>query len=275
MPILSGKKITLSLLLFLGLAAASFLAGRSAILLAPSARAAPPGQIPIYTPTPGPDGRIIYIVKPNDTLLGISLLTGVTVEQLRGLNNLTSDTIFEGQELLLGFAGPAEVTVTSGPTPTPTRLLPTPTPRPGRGSLCILLFNDLNGDSIRQEDEPSIPDGAISFSNSSGTVSEAQATVPGLEPQCFPDLPEGNFTISVAVPEGYNPTTTTSYDLALKSGDETYINFGAQANTQNQAQIAVLPAEEGRRSPILGILGVLFLLGGAGVAIFAARLIRR
>jgi len=68
------------------------------------------------------------------------------VDKLRALNNLTSDTIFEGQKLLLGLAGPAEVTPTAGPTPTPTPVLPTPSPRPGQGTLCILLFNDINGD---------------------------------------------------------------------------------------------------------------------------------
>ena len=78
-------------------------------------KAVPERQIPIYTPTPGPDGRIIYIVKPNDTLLGISLITGVSLDQLRGLNNLTSDTIYEGQTLILGLGGPVEVTPTPGP----------------------------------------------------------------------------------------------------------------------------------------------------------------
>jgi LysM repeat protein len=238
------------------------------------AHAAPDGQIPIYTPTPEPDGRIIWVVKPNDTLLGISLITGVPVDQLRALNNLTSDTIFEGQKLLIGMGGPAEVTPTPGPTPTPTEALPTPSPQPGTGILCILLFNDLSGDSIRQESEPSIPDGAISFGNQVGTVSKTIPSGAGSEHQCFEALPEGEYTVSVAVPEGYNPTTETSYQLKLSANDQIYINFGAQANTQTQAEAPVIPAEENQRSPLLGILGGLFLLIGIGVAIFAARMLR-
>jgi len=236
--------------------------------------AAPAAQIPIYTPTPGPDGRIIYIVQANDTLLGISLLTGVTIEKLRGLNNMSGDTIFEGQELLLGMGGPTEVTPTAGPTPTPTPILPTPSPKPGQGTLCILLFNDINGDSIRQEDEASIPDGAISFGNSAGSVSESASTGLGLDPLCFEQLPEGDYTISVAVPEGYNPTSQNSYELALNAGDITYVNFGAQANTQTLAEAPAIPAPEGGRSPLLGIIGALFLLIGAGVAVLAARTLR-
>jgi len=192
--------------------------------------AAPGAQLPIYTPTPGADGRIIYIVQANDTLMSISLLTGVPVNELKGLNNLLTDTIFEGQELLLGLAGPEEVTPTFGPTPTPTTILPTPTQKPGKGNLCILLFNDLNGDSIRQEDEPSIPGGAISFGNRDSTISETVDTVSGLDPQCFEEIPEGDYSITVAVPDGYNPTTITSFELKLNAGDETYLNFGAQAN---------------------------------------------
>jgi LysM repeat protein len=238
------------------------------------AQAAPARQIPIYTPTPGPDGRIIYTVKANDTLLGISLLTGVPVDQLRALNNLTSDTIYEGQKLLLGMGGPAEVTVAPGPTATATPILPTPSPKPGQGSLCIILFNDLNGDSIRQESEPSIPDGAISFGNRSGSVSEAVNTVASTEHQCFKDLPEGDYTITVGVPEGYNSTTETSYELQLGAGEETYLNFGAQANTQTLAEAPAIPAPDGGRSPLLGIIGGLFLAAGIGVAILAGRMLR-
>jgi LysM repeat protein len=263
-----------------GLVAAVLLAvfwsvtGQSILSPASSALAAPPAQVPIYTPTPGPDGRIIYIVKPNDTLLGISLITKIPLEKLRSMNNLNGDLIFEGQKLLLGLAGPAEVTVTAGPSATPTAVLPTPSPKPGKGTLCIILFEDLNGNSIRDGSEPSIPGGAISFSNRSGSVSKSATTGIGVDPQCFTELPEGDYTVSVAVPEGYNPTTDNSYELTLKSGDETYLNFGAQENSQLLAEQPAIPAAEGKRSPLLGIVGGLFLAAGLGVAIFAGRLLR-
>lgn len=250
------------------------LSGGSMLLSVKFAQAAPAAQVPIYTPTPLPDGRIIYIVKANDTLLSISLISGVSVEEIRELNNLAGDTIFEGQELLLGLAGPPEITPTSGPTPTETPPLPTPSPKPGKGTLCILLFNDLNGDSIRQEDEPSIPDGAVSISNSSGSVSEAYTTGTSLEHDCFEELPEEEYTVSVAVPEGYNSTTESSNLLVLKSGNQIYINFGAQANTETQAQDQIIPEDPNQKSPLLGIIGGLFLLAGLVVAVFAGRYLR-
>jgi LysM domain/SdrD B-like domain len=231
-------------------------------------------QVAISTPTPGPDGKIIWIVKSNDTLLSISLITGVPVDTLRQLNNLTGDTIIVGQKLIIGLAGPALVTPTLGPSPTPTPILPTPSPKPGSGSLCIILFNDVNGDSLRQESEASIPGGAISINNRIGSVSLTADSDTGTEHKCFKELPEGEYTISVAVPQGYNATTNNTYVVTLRAGDETYIDFGAQANSQTLAEAPLLPAQTGQKSPLLGIVGVLFLLAGVGVAIFAARLLR-
>jgi hypothetical protein len=235
--------------------------------------AAPVLQLtPFPTPTPGPDGRILYKVQPGDTLLRISLIAGVPLEELRGLNNLTGDNIVVGDELLLGLGGPSVVTPTPGPSPTPTPVLPTPSPKPGFGIICVILYNDRNGDAIRQEDEPSIPGGAISVSNRSGSVSLTAETAAGADPHCFPDVPEGEFSITIGVPEGYNPTTATNYILDLDAGDETSLGFGAQANTTTDVQSPA--ASEGGRSPLLGILGALFLLAGVGLAVFGTRLLR-
>jgi len=227
---------------------------------------------PFPTPTPGPDGRIIYIVQPNDTLLRISLIAGVSVDELRGLNNLTGDNIVAGQELLLGLGGPFQATPTPGPSPTPTAILPTPSPEPGTGNLCVLLFDDRNGDAIRQEEEPSVPGGAINVSNRSGSVAKTATTRDGSEPECFQQLGEGEYTVTVALPEGYNPTTVTNFVLALKAGDETFLNFGAQMNTETAVE-APAPAGGGK-SPLLGIIGGVFLLAGIGLAVFAGRLLK-
>ena len=128
--------------LFLVMAAGALFGSAFATGWFEPALAAPNEQIPIYTPTPGPDGRIVWVVKANDTLLSISIISGLSVEEIKALNNLTSDTIFEGQQIVLGLGGPEEATATPGPTPTPTRPLPTPTPKPGFGNICIILFND-------------------------------------------------------------------------------------------------------------------------------------
>jgi len=236
-------------------------------------RAAFPAQLtPFPTPTPGPDGRIIYIVQPGDTLIRISLISGVPIEELRGLNKLTGDNIIVGQELLLGLGGPVIQTPTPGPSPTPTPELPTPTPLPGTGIICVLLYEDLNGDALRQESENAIPSGAISLAERSGKASFTAESRSGSDPVCFNDLPEGEYTISVAIPDGYNPTTINTINIKLSAGDETYLDFGAQKNSQSLAE----EPTPGRSSssPLLGIVGVVFLLAGILLGLFGTRILR-
>lgn len=245
-------------------------------------QAAPSAQLTVFpTPTPGPDGRIIYIVQPNDTLWRISAITGVSIDELRALNNLGADTpIHEGDKLLIGLAGPAEMTATPGPSPTATSSLPSPTPAPGWGSVCVLLYEDLNGDSLRQETEPSLPGGAISIGNRLGSVSLTSETPSGgisdkinptpqdLGYTCFDKLAEGEYNVTVGIPAGYNPTTVLNRTVVLQAGFTTLMAFGAQANTETAAETAIIP-QTPRKSPILGIAGGLLLLVGVGLGIYA------
>ena len=229
----------------------------------------------IPTPTPGPDGRIIYIVQAGDSLWSIAARFGFDtnekLNELRSLNKYGDNPIIKpGDTVLLGFAGPAAPSVTPGPTSTPASLLPTPSPKPGWGNLCILLYNDINGDSIREEDEPTIPKGEFSVTDQLGQVSKTATTESGTDPICFDQLPEGTYNVTVAIPEGYNATTGMHQSIDLRAGDVTQLNFGAQADTQTQVD-APTPQGNGK-SPILAIAGALLLIVGVSLALFAGRL---
>lgn len=251
-------------------------------------QAAPQAQWTVFpTPTPGADGKIIYIVQKDETLWRISVITGVSIDTLRELNHLGPDQYpLEGQKLLIGYAGPSGNAPTAGPLPTLPVLTPSPTASPGWGILCVLLYNDENGDSMREETEPSIPDGEISVSNRLGTVSLTAQTLSGgtgvtkLNPTpqdygytCFDQLTQGEYLISVAAPEGYNRTTALNTTLNLEAGQTSQIAFGAQANSELEAQTAIIP-ESPHKSPIMGIVGGLLLLVGVGLGVYAT-LLRR
>ena len=76
------------------------------------------------TPTPGPDGRIVYIVQEGQNCSQIATLAGIPLSQLRSLNQLDEAcTLRVGRQLVLGLSVPA------GSTPTPTGAAPTATPR--------------------------------------------------------------------------------------------------------------------------------------------------
>ncbi len=230
------------------------------------------------TPTPGPDGRIIYIVKAGETCISISLLTGVPVDYLRTTNRLDENcTLREGQELVIGVGGPPGATPTTGPEPTPTVGEPTPTPVSGTAQVCVLLYDDVNGDGLRQETEVGIADGAVSVASANGTYSQSKPTVSLLDADtgepvrtCFTDMPPGRYTISAAVPDAFSPTTVLTYTLEVRAGETSYVGFGAQLRNQDE----VAPQEQGG-SPILGIVGVILLLIGIGIALYAWRTFKR
>ena len=91
----------------------------------------------VVTSTASADGMIYHTVLSGQTLFYIALAYGVTVDYLKELNNLTSDSIMAGQQLKIMAAPTATVTPTrtatlTYPTRTPTLkpTLATPTPMP-------------------------------------------------------------------------------------------------------------------------------------------------
>jgi hypothetical protein len=238
------------------------------------ANAAPVSQF--VTATPGPDGRILYTVVAADSCLQIALLHGITVQQLRQFNpRLDPDcTLVIGQQLVVGLAS------ASGPTAGPAPTLPSPTvtatPVSGTTEVCVLLFEDQNGDALRQETELGIEGGAVSLTNLNGSYSETQNTSSAVDPDtlepvrsCFIDVPGGEYNVSMAVPDEYNPTMLLSYNLTVKAGDRASVDFGAQSKTITVNEPT--DPQETDRSSILGIFGFLLLLGGAGLGYYAYR----
>src|SRR5690348_13235394 len=105
------------------------------------ANAAPTLQQQFFTATPGPDGRIIYVVQPADSCSRVAILHNISVEQLRQLNAKLDEncTLIEGQELLIGIVS-LEGSPTAGPSPTPAAPTASPTPFTGTTEICVLLF---------------------------------------------------------------------------------------------------------------------------------------
>jgi hypothetical protein len=228
-------------------------------------------QVYYFTPTAQPDGRILYTIKAGDTCISIALLNNITEDQLRLLNDLTGDACLflrEGSQLIIGVL---EEQPTLGPQATATSILPSPTPFNGTGELCVMLFNDVNGNALIDDAvaEPPLSGGAISVTDRDGKVSLTDKTN-NTEEVCFLDLAEGEYTISIAVPEGYNPTMRTNVTLKITAGDITAVDFGAQISLAGEN----LPTENNakQRSPLLGIMGGLVLLFGVGFGVYALRL---
>ena len=243
------------------------------IPVAPVVSAAPNAQF--VTATPGPDGRILYTVVDGDNCSIVAFNHGITVPQLRALNTRLDEncTLTVGQQVVVGLAQPEGPT--AGPAPTLPPATVTATPVSGTTEVCVLLFDDMNGDALRQETEFGIEGGAVSLTNLNGSYSETQNTTAAIDPDllepvrsCFIDVPQGEYNVSIAVPDTYNPTMLLSYTLTVRAGDRASIDFGAQSKT---ITVSETTDTQGGRSSMLGIFGLLLLLSGAGLGYYAYR----
>ncbi len=239
----------------------------------PSVRLQP---TPFPTPTPGPDGRIIYRVQEGDSLWRIAAIAGLSLEELMAMNGIQpGDFISPGMELELGIGGPAIPTpaqpdlqaTTAGPSPTPTPLV-------GTAEICVLLFQDENGNGRLEETELALEDGQISVVDITGSVAGERTTEALLDQEdlighCFTDLESGDYNVSAAVPPGYNATTSLNAGVAVIPGDIKYLQFGAQPSS------ALLESEGldgGGRSNLLGLVGIILLVAAGGLGFYASRL---
>jgi hypothetical protein len=234
-------------------------------------------QTVIASPTPGPDGQIIYIVKAGDNCAYISLLYGVSLEYLTLTNELDANcTLREGQKLKLGVGGPSSASPTPGPSAIPTSIPPTATPVAGGiGEVCVLVYEDVNGDGLRQTTENAIPGAAISLTSLDGAFSQTLTTAinpdaTAYQGMCFSNVPMGEYYVSAAAPDGYNPTSDLTSMLEVTPGDTIYIDYGAQIRTTNEGSTS-----QRKSSPVLGIIGAVLLLTGIGIGIFAWSTLRK
>jgi hypothetical protein len=138
----------------------------------------------------------------------------------------------------------------------------------------VLVYDDVNGDALRQETEIAIAAAAVSLTNEDGTYSQSQTTVinPDIEAYqgvCFTEVPPGTYNVSGAAPEGYNPTTRMTFNVGVTAGDTFYVNFGAQSRTAPGAKPSA------GKSPILGVIGLFFLLCGVGLGVYAWRTLKK
>ena len=227
------------------------------------------------TPTPNADGQIIYTVKEGDTCSSIYLLfqNKVPIDQIIALNNLDSDcTLYPNQQLVMATVEPRTATP-DGPQPTATLGPPTSTPYNGNAEVCVALYEDLDGNQMRSESEFYLAGGVVSINNRAGTYSETIETVGGdptlVDPVCFQEVPEGDYNLSMGIPEGYIPTTSLNVALEVTAGDTVVIDFAAQPGSA-MIEPETTP-ESGGRSPLLLAIGVLLVAGAAGLAFFFIR----
>jgi LysM repeat protein len=240
--------------------------GTSAV--APASTSAPQPQAtsaPLLTPTPAPDGAIVYTVQPGDTLTAIAVAAGTTVEQLQALNGLSDTNIVIGQQLILATAPP-----TASPTLAPTETLapsptvpplPTATPEPQTGRVCVSMYADENVDGSRSAEEPLLAGGSLQLVNPGTSVIVGEYRTTGTdEPHCFEDLEPATYMVTATGPEGYVLTGSGEIGVLLPPQGDLTLEVGA---TQ--------PAASNTWAIAAGAAGAAILAGSAGFVIYRRR----
>ena len=262
---------------------------------AAEAAAAEPSPLRRVTSTPRPDGRVIHIVQPGDTLGRLARDYGVSLDDLRALN---ADAIGEGDLITVGQAlvivAPAAAPTsrpssasspTAAPTatatppgPTATRPSPSATPAPAGGvAVCVLAYHDRNRNGAWDADVEELLPGAVFTLTAAGGAAWRYTTDGVLEPACFGDLQAGSYTLTLDPPAGYD--LPGAPEEALRVSSEITRAFGCRRSQELLiAPTAAAPpgglasAPLGHKLALAGgLLGVLVAIAAVALRLLLAR----
>ncbi|MGF1504187.1 MAG: LysM peptidoglycan-binding domain-containing protein [Anaerolineae bacterium] len=222
------------------------------------------GVIPAEAQPLREDGSQWHTVQPLDTLLRIAAAYDVEPQTIRDLNNLTSDTLFVDQELLIVPAEEDEGTAFAEDMPE--EEAPELAEAGGESDfaqLCLALFADADSDGQWEQGEALIGGGDVAVQGAATRSSTTESTG---EPTCFADLPPGDYTVSVSPPDGFSLANTTPLALSLSAGSEIALNVSALADSPESAEQApVETAPAARQGMFARPLVVGLLIGGIGL----------
>lgn len=235
----------------------------------------PAGSIP--KSTPAPDGSVVHVVRSGETLIGIAVTYGVSLDDIRKLNNLKGDTIYVGQSLVIKTASAPE------PEPTeeesgeeeaaeqPTEEAPEVAEAGSTSTICVMSYEDGNGNGIREPEEAKL--GGITFMLSDGINTVGTYTTDGTnEPYCFTDLTPGAYVVSW-VADTFSPTTDQTWAASVGPGATVSREFGAKSAGAAEAEESAEEKEPSGGPPtwliaVGAAFGAILLLSGLGVAAY-------
>lgn len=250
--------------------------GKTAVPTQPSSWGAQAGTI--ITVTPQPDGSIIHTVNSGESCTGIAVAYNISLDDLYSQNSLSNDKcrfIFPGQKLTIR---PPQQPTPAPPTPTldAAAMAETPSevaapPAQANGSICVMGFEDKNGNGIPEPIEPKLA--GITFEVNNGTqVIATYTTEAQKESYCFKEVPPGSYVVSWTG-EALTPTNEQSWSVTLEPGTTASHQFGAQTGDGENGETGSIsgPTQQDGGLPawamaLLLAIGVMLLLSGMGVA---------
>ena len=216
-----------------------------------------------------PDGSLVHVVQKDDTLFGIALAYGVTVDDIMRLNRLKADDYLQlGQELIVKSPAVTLTPNVSQPTSAPTFGSDQATPVAAAArpvGLCVQAFNDKNGNGLFDVNEERVS--GAKFTVMAGASEMAAYTTDGVDkPFCFSTLPARSYTVRIEPPRNYVATTDSQVGVALAAGQTANISFGTRPFSKGTSdQTATQPSAPTGLGA--GVVGLVIVAGAVAYAV--------
>lgn len=178
-----------------------------------------PAAAATATPEPEKGAPQVHVVRPGEALSTIAAKYGVTTAELAEANNMRlSDILAVGRELII----PGTV---AEPTATPE---PSATPTPAGGRVRASVFDDTNGNGLRDAGEPLLAGARLILLSARGEVLAEYTTDGVAETYTFEGLPPGTYAVREEAPAGYASTSANEWTVPLEVTSEMDVFFGGR-----------------------------------------------
>ena len=135
---------------------------------------------------------------------------------------------------------PATVTINAGQA---TTLIVGNTQQPKEGTLCILKFEDTDGDGQQDPGENPLAGWQFEVYDSAGNLVTTVTTAGQQDVTCI-TLPEGTYTIKEVAQAGWVATTPDTQTVTISAGSSTTVAFGNQREQPKEGTLCVLKFED-------------------------------
>jgi hypothetical protein len=164
-------------------------------------------------------------------------------------------TVLENLVVKITVTGEAAASVAAV---TATPQIPAEAPTPSIGQICVLAFNDRNGDGQQGADENLLPGVILALSDTNGPK-DSYTTDGVSEPFCFTNLQPGSYQVTMKPPANYGATTPKTSVIALSGGSQD-VTFGARRGGPAPTATRASGGTGATASGVLGSVGKVVLI---------------
>ncbi|MCS7158328.1 MAG: LamG domain-containing protein, partial [Blastocatellia bacterium] len=106
-------------------------------------------------------------------------------------------------------------------------------PQPGQGRICVVKFNDLDGDGVQDANEPLLPGWQFTVTDASNNpVGTITTSPPGTPPACLTVTAPATYTVTEQVQSGWTPTTPNPQTVTVQPGQTANVLFGNRGRAE-------------------------------------------